>query len=271
VEASIPHSIVTPAGTLTFNSALTLGQYALDTVESDMPNIRQDVNPLSGREGGIVQPAWNDPLYPVFSGFVIPTTAPVGTSKVTMDDTLKSYLYSIQRADGTWKWTPSGATERQRVCRLHIAPSIPEGAGADPFQFTLACADPLAYNSTQTTSSNITFNGAHVSVTNNGNVPTYPVVRMYGAIQAPVVTNQLTSEVFTFGSGLTIADGAYVDFDMRLGSAKLSTDGSSVLSKLTIAGSTLWPLYAGAQYILATGTSPGANAKVQIIYRDAWA
>lgn len=273
MEAGCPHSILTPSGTLTFN-APSGNRLLLQSVGgADGATVRRDVSSLSGRDGGLVPDGYGDVLYPAFTGILVAETG-VGPQfldqRETMRGQIRAYLYSIQRADGTWFWTPTGQTQRQRTVRLSTPPEIVQADRIDNFTFSLAAADPLAYSSTQTTSSDISCNGAAVAVVNSGDAASYPVLRINGAVTNPTVTNNTTGLSVVF-NGLVIANGTFVDVDCRLGRCTLSTDSSSKASGLNRATTNFWSLSPGTNNVQFTGTSPSGGVKVNVIYRSAWA
>lgn len=425
--------LITPSGDLYFNANQANADWLRLTqiAAADGAQIRRVVDSLSGLDGGVVPGGYYDPLYPSFAGNVIPNVANLATKRI-QGDKLRAYLRSLLRADGTWRWLPSGAnivtnggfevdttgwaasgsgaaiarstaqhndgaaslqittgttndtgaiwnrttgtvipnvqyvaslyckrtsgsgnltlrvitynaagsvlttdnqtfspgasfgqvtntfisdptadsfelyvlneagvaqtvfidqvkveasrdtsvtayiepgtfgyrTLLQRTVRLHMAPEITQADRMDNFQFALVAADPNAYSYVQHTSPDIAINGSSQALINAGDTTTYPILRIYGAVTNPVITNVTQSLSITFTGGIVIANGDYVELDTRTGRATLNSTGASVLSSISYA---TWPTFdAGSNTWQATGTSPSGAMKLVVLWRDAF-
>lgn len=270
-EIGVLHELVTPLGTLSFNQWALSDYMRLTAVDGmDLAVLAREVHELAGRDGaGPLPAAFRQALYPAFAGDIVAATR---TTKRQKADDLRAYLASITNTDGTLRWTPSGTTQRQRTVRLHDGPTIGQGQRKDPFQFTLVAADPLAYSVTLQTSANIAANSAAVNVTNGGNAPSWPTLRIYGAVTSPILRNTTTGKrlEFDYGAGLVIADGTYIEIDTRLERVVLVSTGVSQIGPLDPLTSEFWQLATGVNAIDLLGTAPGVNAKAVVLHRDAW-
>lgn len=267
-EFGIPYQLVTPVGTLGFNAYA--GDYLrLTGVDGmDAAELRGGGTVLMQRDGGIPGDRFRNPLFPVFQGEIVAASL---TGRRVLEDTLRSYLAALARADGTLSWTPSGTTARQRVVRLDAGPQIAGGL-LKSFQFVLEAHDPLAYSTVEQTSADIAANGAALNVTNGGNAPTWPKLRIYGAVTNPVLRNNTSGKrvELDYGAGLVIPDGTYVEIDTRRSQVVLVSTGASQIGAFDPLVSEFFQLAAGVNAIALDGAAPGVNAKATVIWRDAW-
>lgn len=270
-ETGIRTEIVTPAGTLVFNGERigTEFNYLTEVDGMDASVIKRENWELSGRDGAVIADGFRSALYPAFAGTIVANDL---ASRRVQADRIVAYLHSLANADGTLKWLPSGATMRQRTVRLYDGPTVKQGHRIDQFQFTLVAGDPLAYSVTLQTSTDIAVNGAAVNVTNGGNAPTWPTLRIYGAVTNPIVKNNTTGKriELDYGAGLVIPDGTYVEIDTRRERVVLVSTGASQIGAFDPLTSEFFQLATGVNAIELDGASPGVNAKGVVIHRDAW-
>lgn len=270
-ETGVLHEIVTPAGTLTFNQRGVAEYLRFTAVDGmDLAVLGRELQPLGARDGVAPPPnAFRDALYPAFAGDIVADTL---TARRQKHEELRSRLAAITNADGTLKWTPSGASVRQRTVRVYEGPFIRQGDKLDTFQFTLVAADPLAYSTVEQTSADIAVNGAAVNVTNGGDAPTWPKLRIYGAVTNPVLKNNTTGKrvEFDYNGGLVVPDGTYLEIDTRMSQAVLASTGASQIGALDPLVSEFWQLAVGVNAVELDGSSPGVNAKAVVIWRDGY-
>ena len=265
-EVSLSYVLATPAGTLTFN-ATSGDRYWLSNVSGmDSTDLRGGGSVLSQRDGGIAGTRFQQPLFITFEGQFVADTV---TSRTLLEKNMRTYLRSLHRTDGTLTYTPTGLPARQRTVRLAAGPDH-SGGYLKSFQFVLEAPDPLAYSTTLTTSANITVNGAAVNVTNGGDVATWPTLQLHGAVTNPIIKNNTTGKTLELDySGLVVADGTYVEANTRNETVLLTT-GVSKIGALDPLTSEFWQLAVGVNAIEVDGTSPGANAKGVVVFRDAY-
>jgi hypothetical protein len=111
--------------------------------------------------------------------------------------------------------------------------------------------------------------GAGVT-TNAGNTDSWPVVRIFGPVSAPILTNVTTGKRVSFPA-LTLADGQFVELDMRRGSVIYNGLASqSMLRFLDVVASDFWPLIPGGNNVRLSGSGYSATTKATVYWRDAW-
>lgn len=270
-ETGVVHELVTPAGTSTFNQQGVAEYLRFTAVDGmDLAVLGRELQELGARDGVAPPPnAFREALYPAFAGDIVANTL---TARRQKHDELRSRIASITNADGTLRWTPSGASMRQRTVRAYEGPFIQQGDRIDTFQFTLLAPDPLAYSTVEQTSANISANGAAVNVTNGGDAPTWPILRIYGASTNPILRNNTTGKrvEFDYNGGLVVPDGTYIEIDTRRSQVILVSTGASQIGPLDPLVSEFFQLATGVNAIEFDVTSPGVNSKAVVIHRDAY-
>jgi hypothetical protein len=219
---------------------------------------------------------------------------PSGTDVMLMrrrllEDKLRAYTDSLTRADGTLRFVPSGATERQLTVRLLDAIQI-QGIGVmKEWQIALQAGDPLIYSTTLNQVDTGTVGAASGSETfpfgypagfgvtssaapgvavNAGTAPTWPVFQIYGPANSPAVQLAETGESFVL-MGLSIAAGHYVEVDVRNNAVTLDGESDqSLVSYLDPATARLPKLGVGTNTINFYGGTIASAAKVRTIWRD---
>jgi len=118
--------------------------------------------------------------------------------------------------------------------------------------------------------------GASEVISYNGSFREFPyLIRIYGQITDPIVTNNSTGEVLDF-TGTTIADGDYYDIDLRYSYKTVKdNNGANKIADLTDASDlATWHLATsdevidGINSITVSGSSINSNAKVVIRYYE---
>ena len=99
-----------------------------------------------------------------------------------------------------------------------------------------------------------------LTITNDGDVPAYPVWRIYGYGEDALIRNLTSGKLLQVTTGITA--GTYIEIDTRPGfkTVKLS-DGTNVFSALTKTSS-LFPLERGANSIRLELNNADANSKL---------
>lgn len=108
--------------------------------------------------------------------------------------------------------------------------------------------------------------GGSVVINNAGNLPSYPVITIRGAVDNPTVTNQTTGQFMSLAS-LNLEAGESVTIDMKNRTIRVGTQ--NLFSTKTV-NSTFWTLASGNNTILFTDTGYSATAQMTIRYRSAW-
>ena len=296
-ERGIPYKLTTPYGSVIFNdlSAFMAGQpcFLLTNVSGvDGGAVRATVERIPQRDGAVIFDAFQGEMQPILEGKIWAKTAAEIRERA---DYLKACCKSILRSDGTLSWFPSGAPDRQVLVRLFDKPTIQSQSGtwSRTFQLSLVSPDDRAFSLTQYSQDStllasavggtfvlptiLPFSfgdataGGDASCLNSGNTDSYPVIRIYGSVAAPRITN-ITTGLYVSMLGLSVGLGDYVEIDMRNETVRLNgNEDVSLIAFLDVANSTFFPLIPGTNSIRLTGSNPdGTNAKATVIWRDAW-
>lgn len=294
MESGIPVFVDTPRGTLAFNATAYgagVPQFRLDGDSgfalTSAVRVAQD--DLPGRDGTLLGDGLGKGMTANLRGSIRAASLADRALALQM---LRGYLRSILRADGTLRWTPTGMTERRLTVRLLEDP-LDAGPVVKTFSFSLVSPTANFCSSVQQTIDTSGLTGSigggiefpfdfpvnfgdagssgTANVTNAGDTDAYPVVRVYGAIAAPVLRNQTTGKYVSL-PGLTLNAGDYAEIDMRGETIVLNGSQSfSLIGSLDVAASSFWSLAPGVNVISLSGSSPDANAKARVIFRDTFA
>jgi hypothetical protein len=237
-EVAIPYTLVTPAGTITFNptGSQSDGMYLTDVSGLDQPTPRVAVDNRPQFDGGIIYTSWFGPRYPVLTGSMRYLTTGFAVGRRPAEDALRAALASILRADGTLTWTPSGGSARQVTVRAEQMQISNEQGPLKGFQIALVAVNPTVVESTgqSVNASALTgggspawgfpfhfpfgfgnaSSGGKATVTNLGNAPAWPVITVTGAITAPLIQNnttglQISLPALNMGDGDTLVVDCY--------------------------------------------------------------
>lgn len=138
------------------------------------------------------------------------------------------------------------------------------GAGGDTFDVPTAVPSGIGASAIDQTK----------GIDYGGTWQTNPVIRIYGPITNPVITNQTTGEVLDF-TGTTIADGDYYEIDTRYGQKSVEEDdGTNRIDKLSddsdLATFHIEPdspdAPGGSNSIKVTGSSANANTALRMTF-----
>ena len=106
------------------------------------------------------------------------------------------------------------------------------------------------------------------SITNSGDLPTYPTFVIYGPVNRPRITNNTTGEYIEVDVNLaTGSDTLTINYDQD--SFVIDQNSGSVISDLT-SGSTLFKINSGTVSLTLTGTSVGTGAYATASIYSAW-
>ncbi len=138
-EWSCPHSLVTPAGTITFNATgSTYLHDPLVCVGLDGKPLRIEQDNASLSEGGLLHTTRGGPRHLTIAG-TLTTTDPAARN--ALEFALLAACESIENANGTYTWTPSGYSAKSLVVRCDLLPTFP-GANLKKYIFGLVAANP---------------------------------------------------------------------------------------------------------------------------------
>lgn len=295
-EIGIPYSLDTPLGTIDFAQDGGDGIQIRGVAGLDGAPIRAPVSNRPQSDGLILHNFWRSGIYPVLNGIIKSTSQGSDAAcleyRRELEDTLRAYTGSLIRAEGTLRWTPSGAAERQITVRLLDAVNITGSTG--PIKEWVAAfvsADSLIYaaiedeNDTNpilpgvsTFSLPFTFpfslgtetTGGDAEVVNLGTVATWPTLEIHGPATSPTVRNVTTGKELRF-TDLALEAGDYIEVDTHR--ELLTLNGSPLVSMLRYlepSTSEFWQLEPGPNSIQFLGGTVGSGAKVTVRWRDAY-
>ncbi len=176
--------------------------------------------------------------------------------------------FDLPRNGLTWlKFTTTGGLNLQTQVQLNAeiqAPLNPGEVTFGVFRIELVAEDPVFYSQTQK-QKDITFVDGSGIITNNGNAPVYPIVRIHGNVTDPSLTNAGRAVSLT---GKTIPAGSYLDIDMLNETVE---DPTGVSQYEYINDDDFWWLGKGNNEIILGGI-PGSSGyrKITVIYRDGY-
>jgi hypothetical protein len=161
-----------------------------------------------------------------------------------------------QQVQAAWR-APDGVMEAlAEQIGTSDAVAASEGGRSYPRSYPLDYADSPAVGS--------------VTVSNDGTVEVWPVLRMYGPASDPRVENQSTGERLVF-SGLTLAAGDWLEVDCRERTIRLNgLPSQSRYYLLDFTASTFLRLVPGVNTVRYYPVSFGDGARLEVRYRSAW-
>lgn len=120
MEWSCPWRLITPGGTISFNTG-SGDEYVLDPLRcsGDMPTQRLVVDPRP-RTGGAILHGGLAGEWPFVLAGTMHCRTGTAAARNTMEANLKAALESIRAADGTLEQTPSGGSARTVTVRLQV-------------------------------------------------------------------------------------------------------------------------------------------------------
>lgn len=260
-ESGVPFTLVTPAGTSTFNGSGD-GLY-IDDISANR-DIRAPVEPVPQRSGGIIHPSFKGPTFITVTAR-IQAEAGFSTRRSTMD-TLRGNLDSLVKPTAAQlvsscrlRWVPSGANERMYdAVRLYdMAPPETWNGIIKRLQFTLSCPYPYALDLAQTTT-NIPTAGT-TTIVNDGNTPMWPVLKMNGG--TGTITNTTSGEGIELSGG-TVA--SYAEIDCFQETVFADGSGANLQGKVVQAASSFFALAPGNNVMDA------ATVSTDVLFQAAW-
>ena len=146
------------------------------------------------------------------------------------------------------------------------------GGAAIPAYIPMTISSPLGGSTTFPMEFPVVF-GASASqgagpIINEGDLPSYPTISIYGPLSKPRVTNVSTGEFIELDINLASAsESATITYDQD--SLSVTSNNTNVYGKLTT-GSTLFKLKPGENNLLFSGSSVGTSANVTVTWFDTW-
>lgn len=283
------HTLVTPAGTLTFNPT----GYTGDGLYLDFDGVQFGADVRAARvsrpqsHGSYADNGYEDGILGIMKGKILASTL---ASRATLEDALLKCLRSTlgEEGTGTLSWTEPGSGTLRQIRGLQLVDRIQlvgDVGSTMSYAFQLAAERSTAEGQTEaTTAGNMlsgtgsglvfpkafpwTFTGSaggDVTVNNAGTATAYPLLRVYGAASAPSITFGTKALNFT-GS---IGAGDYLEIDLFERTVKLNGT-TNRLNLLDIASSRWFGLPVGSNILRMAAGTYDPSARVDVIMRDAY-
>lgn len=222
----------------------------------------------------------------VFSGKLHASTAAARNSAIVNLQRASRAL----RSSATLKFQPDGMPAMQISVRREQRLKISGGGWLKDFMLALVAEDPRIYSQTLSNKSAtavapagaafpwvfpVNFGGgsgafASLAITNAGNYPTRPTIRVWGYVKNPILRLDGNPDQDIFLDNLELFAGEYVDVDFTARTV-VKNDGSNLYDKVRRPGSTWWQLPPGSSTVELRGTTSGAGITLDLSSRDAWA
>lgn len=254
-----------------------------------LPSPRAAIRTLTTSHGAVDETRWLDSRVITVVGEVWGDTfeemrAELGTIQRAMLQTL-----DVAPALLKWQWGGSGSSLQ---CYVKLAgfqaPTLAEGVKLAQYQATFVAADPRAYSQALTTATGAVLTtagggldfpfsfpieftpsaGGSAAVINHGDIPSPPILRIYGECSSPQVRLVSTGETLYFSG--SISDGDYLEIDCRQRTVKLNGT-TSRLNLLDAASSTWFELPTGSDSVRLSSATFNSNARCDVLYRSAYA
>ncbi len=196
-----------------------------------------------------------------------------GAQLQAMVDELGLHLNVMLNDTGRVLWTPTAdpVTGAERMLDEARVASIgrPTGGEGGYPQIDVLFDSPFPYaiDATQVQEAMVTVTPEYLS--NDGNVETFPVIRVDGPASSFDLINHTTGQQLSYDSsrpGATgISGGDYIEFDFFRNSAWLNGDDDRRFAGIDVAASDFWALVPGVNYIEIVG------ADMTVLYNHSWA
>lgn len=286
-ESGIPYTLVAPGGTLKFNDLTADATYLLTQVNDlETATIRTSQHSKPGLPGVILGNQQKGALTPSLEGVLAFRTL---QQRRDLQKNLLIALNSMIGADAQLKWRPSAAEdERALTVRIVAKPDITGGV-IKTFLIPMIADDPTISSTTLTTVNTSTVtagvggglmmpftfpiqfdfdsSAGTASISYTGDLESYPVIDIWGAISTPEIRNLTTGKIVRLTSSVGASDFVRID----MGNQTVTLNGvTNLLGALDVLTSDWWSLVPGTNQIQLAGVSP-VNAFAAIKYRNAWA
>ena len=227
----------------------------------DSPEVRESAEDLVQADGGAHGLFWYGRR---------PITATIQVANVTGPADRDAKIDKLIRATNAmrsdailwWQNNPTTSTLPMQTWVRRQQPLRMTGAWVKEVQIALVSQYAPLFGATSRASGTVA-SGSPVVLENQGSYPSYPVIRVNGPSTNPQVAVTGAGTLKT--TGLTIASGAYVDFDM-LNHTAVRNDGTSMNRYIDFTNITAWPSLASGNN---TFTLTGGGSMV-VFWRDAW-
>lgn len=185
-----------------------------------------------------------------------------------MFEELGLHLNSLLNDPGRLIWTPPGLGDNRMLdeARVRDLPRPSVGIATEQ-EVIFDSPFPYAYDATQAQPA--LSDGVPAYLTNNGNVETFPVVKVNGAAGFFQVINHSAGVMLQYDptrpGAVSIPGGSYIEFDFFRNTAYLNGNGPSRKAGVDVAASDFWTLAPGVNIIEVVG------ATATVLYNHSYA
>jgi hypothetical protein len=250
--------------------------------------VRQVVRSRPSRHGSLNDSRYTEGRLIVLDGRALSTSSfAEATSEFRM--IASAALETLDEGASLLKWTEDGGLALQALVKLHgeLDPPVEVGPNILAYQAQFLAEDPRAYSQTLSTSTGGTLSaapggwawpetppivfsisaGGTTAVNNQGNRPTPPVFRVYGACVNPqILLLGTTSRIALTG---TVSAGNYLEIDVQ--NRSITLNGTSpALNFLDAANTTWFDLPKGTSTIQLLAPTFDTVARCDVLYRSAY-
>lgn len=286
-ETGVKYTLTGPDGTVAvFNDPSDPNFVGVITEVTglDSPDVRESSDDLVEFDGGIHGDFFYGRRPISLTGTIL---NPASAAQRNTRQILLTRASDAMRGDAVLKWTPSGMSEQQIAVRRQ-QPLRVTGGWQKQFQMQMVAEDPRIYSSalhtsTATTSASTSTAGrtypkvfpipysasaplGQLLVTNAGSSTTYPLVRIYGPGNNPVISNFTTGQSIRLIYG--IGAGDWLTLDM-LNHTVLLNDSTSRYSAVDFTNSEWFGLLPGVNDLRIAFDTYIAGSSLQVNWRDA--
>jgi hypothetical protein len=244
IQDSVKYTLTAPDGSVaTFNDPADANYVGMARWTGlDDAEVVEVADQRTAADGGVHGDFWRGRRPIVGNIEVVPTSA---TDRNTKYDRLMKATNAL-RGDSVLKWTPDGSAEQfVRVRKNGPVRRAEEPGWLTKFQVPLVSADPFKYSTTLNT-------GTTSPVTNAGNAPVFPVIRIDGPSAVPriTLTNTTTNERLHLEYEIPLGSFLEVDFAART----VLLNGVTNLYSAIQGAPEWWALQPGSNSIAVTYT-----------------
>lgn len=270
IEWGAKHTITGPDGTIAvFNDdtdANYVGILTPDSSGHDSAEVRESFEDFTESDGAVHGLFYAGRRPWVLNGTIIASSV---TNRNTKVDKLRRACYALQ-GDSVINWTSTGGVAMQSTVRLQSRLAF-TGGYVKQFQIPMIAADPRIY-SVATTTTAVGIGVGNVTVTNNGDALTYPIIKLRGPMTDAVISRgtQGISVVYT----LIATEELWIYPETGRVIKSINSTGQPIsidaYSSVTFGNTSWWGLAAGANSVNVTMTGSTGASAVNLFFRDAF-
>jgi phage-related protein len=265
IEWNLASSLTSPEGTLDLEDGGTLNGYVHEAGSCDVGlTVRSTVENIPQGDGDLIHSRFK-------GGYVLRLSwqlwdngaIAIGATRREMYEELMLHLNALLNADGRYQWTPTGGSDARIIDGLRLLEWPDPAVVQDSLKRVTVALDtrfPYAIDLTQV---DVDVSGTD-TVTNDGNVPYYPVIEVAGPFTAFTLTNETVVDddgnplqiVYddSLPGAVSVASGHSAEIT-TFGGGKAYLDGSGANLKkgIDVTASEFFPLAVGDNTITLTG------------------